>query len=121
MRLAPCPPSAPSLAPTALFRRKEEKCVRASQIYDNERRREKQRQELQLDEARLLAECKQKLAEEKERQVRHTFWGVLIFGLSYSSRKVPGQHLQLHSSDAMDHGTQDMDWPPEKGRQGVFV
>lgn len=43
--------------------------MRASQILDNERRREKERQEQKLDEARLLAECKQKLAEEKEAQV----------------------------------------------------
>jgi len=43
--------------------------VRASQIFDNERRREKERLQQELDDARLLAECKQKLAEEKERQV----------------------------------------------------
>ncbi len=43
--------------------------MRASQIFDNERRREEERLEKELDEATLLAECKQKLAEEKERQV----------------------------------------------------
>lgn len=43
--------------------------MRASQILDNERRRERERQEQKIDEARLLAECKQKLAEEKEAQV----------------------------------------------------
>ena len=49
--------------------------MRASQILDNERRRERERQEQKLDEARLLAECKQKLAEEKEAQVcRNSFF-----------------------------------------------
>eukprot|EP00903_Cladosiphon_okamuranus_P010163 g9623.t1 len=48
----------------------EEKCVRASQILDNERRRARERQEQKLDDARLLAECKQKLAEEKEAQLQ---------------------------------------------------
>lgn len=43
--------------------------MRASQILDNERRREEECQEQELYDARLLAECKQKLAEEKEAQV----------------------------------------------------
>ncbi|CAN0217934.1 unnamed protein product [Pylaiella littoralis] len=48
----------------------EQKCARASQILENERRRERERQEKKLDEARLLAKCKHKLAEEKERQLQ---------------------------------------------------
>ncbi|CAM9096578.1 unnamed protein product [Hapterophycus canaliculatus] len=47
----------------------EEKCVRASQILENKRRREKDVQQREIDEARLLADCKQKLAEEKEAQL----------------------------------------------------
>lgn len=43
--------------------------MRASQILENERRRERERHEQKIDDARLLAECKHKLAEEKERQV----------------------------------------------------
>ncbi|CAN0058936.1 unnamed protein product [Ectocarpus fasciculatus] len=48
----------------------EEKCVRATQILGNERRRERERQNRKVDEARILEECKRKLAEEKERQLQ---------------------------------------------------
>lgn len=43
--------------------------MRATQILGNERRRERERQERKVDEARILEECKRKLEEEKERQV----------------------------------------------------
>lgn len=48
---------------------KEEKCVRAAQILENERGREKERTEKKNDEDRALEECKLKLSEEKEAQV----------------------------------------------------
>ncbi|CAM9211048.1 unnamed protein product, partial [Scytosiphon promiscuus] len=47
----------------------EEKCVRASQILDNTRRRENDARQKDIDDARLLADCKQKLAEEKQAQL----------------------------------------------------
>lgn len=48
---------------------KEEKCVRAAQILENERRRDKERMEKKTDEDRTLEECKLKISEEKEAQV----------------------------------------------------
>ncbi|CAM9688214.1 unnamed protein product, partial [Ectocarpus sp. 8 AP-2014] len=48
----------------------EEKCVRATQILGNERRRERERQNRKVEEARILEDCKRKLAEEKERQLQ---------------------------------------------------
>ncbi|CAM9707243.1 unnamed protein product [Ectocarpus sp. 13 AM-2016] len=48
----------------------EEKCVRATQILGNERRREWERQNRTVEEARILEDCKRKLAEEKERQLQ---------------------------------------------------
>lgn len=47
----------------------EEKCVRASQILENERRRERERREKKLDDQRVLKECKRALEEEKQCQV----------------------------------------------------
>ncbi|CAN0570398.1 unnamed protein product, partial [Ectocarpus sp. 12 AP-2014] len=48
----------------------EEKCVRATQILGNERRREWERQNRKVEEARILEDCKRKLTEEKERQLQ---------------------------------------------------
>lgn len=51
------------------FSVQEEKCVRASQILENERRRENERREKMIDEQRTLAECTLKLNEERKAQV----------------------------------------------------
>ena len=48
----------------------EEKCVRASQILDNETKRSRERREKEIDDKRTLAECKLKLRLEQEAQVR---------------------------------------------------
>lgn len=48
----------------------EEKCTRAAQILENDVRIEEQRREKKADDERILAECKDKVKEEKQLQVR---------------------------------------------------
>lgn len=63
--------------------------MRAAQILENQRRREKERAENKVDEDSILAECKLKLREEKEIQVRtHSLVGSCDIFLHTSQNKV---------------------------------